>query len=62
MALTLSSTVVGCLLLGFFFGRFLDSIFNTHPFFLVFGLVLGIVSIFLSFYKIIKGSGYGFNK
>lgn len=52
--LSLGFYLITPLLLGVFVGFWLDRHFNTRPWFIIIGIVLGTISVFYNLWKIVK--------
>lgn len=49
----LSVTMAACIVIGFFIGKLLDSLFGTEPIFLFIFIIVGIVAAIKSMYSMV---------
>ncbi len=50
-ALSLGFSIASCLIGGYLIGSWLDQMAQTHPLFLIVGILSGVVAAFLMLYK-----------
>ncbi len=58
-ALTLGISIASCFLAGFLLGYWMDQFFKTKPFFMIVGILSGVIAAFITLFKMVEGSKDG---